>query len=73
MRVRIIDHTSNHELFPKMLKKMEFEFAWRYEQGKYQFAKYPTPTYLNDPIDEDRFMNGEEVWVHRDEVSIVII
>ncbi len=73
MKVRITDYTGKHELTPELLKRKDYEFAWRYERGKYQLSKYPTPTYLFDSTDEDKFMSGEEVWIHKDEVSMIII
>tara|TARA_R110000787_G_C13395654_1_gene443023 strand:+ start:360 stop:584 length:225 start_codon:yes stop_codon:yes gene_type:complete len=73
MKVRIKDHTRKSKMVPSLLKFQDYEFAWRYEQGKYQLSKYPTPTCLFDSSEESSFMSGEEVWIHKDEVSIQII
>jgi hypothetical protein len=72
MKVKIIDYTQKHKVlgFSPIVKT--FDLAWRYEQGTYQLAKYPTKTYLWNSEDEEKFMSGEEVWIHKDEVSIKI-
>lgn len=68
MKVKIIDYTGSHE----QCQLKTFDLAWRYEQGIYQLAKYPTRTCLFNRNDEERFMSGKEVWIHKDEVSIKI-
>lgn len=73
MKVLIIDHTGNSNELPELLRKQEFEFACRYKKGVYQLANYPTKTYLYDKEDEQKFFYGEEVWIHRDEVSMIIL
>ena len=73
MKVEIIDYTNEHEIFGFSPVIKTFDLAWRYEQGMYQLAKYPTKTFLYNKEDEEKFMSGEEVWIHKDEVSIKIV
>jgi hypothetical protein len=68
MQVKIIDYTNKKE---EPVVKF-FNLAYRYKKGVYQFAKYPTKTFLFNKSDEKKFMSGEEVWIHKDEVSIKI-
>jgi len=73
MKVKIIDYTNEHEILGFSPITMTFDLAWRYEKGVYQLAKYPTKTFLYDKEDEEKFMSGEEVWIHEGEVSIKIV
>jgi hypothetical protein len=73
MKVLITDYANKLDTLPELIVKKEFEFAWRYETGVYQLAKYPTKTYLHNKLDELAFMNGNEVWIHKDEVSIQLV
>lgn len=73
MKVKIIDYANEHEIFGFSPVVKTFELAWRYEKGVYQLAKYPTKTFLFNQDDEEKFMAGDEVWIHKDEVSIKIV
>lgn len=76
MKVKITDYTKDLKgdtELPPLLRSKVYEFAWRYEKGVYQLSKYPTKTFLFNKEDEEKFMNGEEVWIHKDEVAIRIV
>ena len=73
MKIIIKDYSNKLDTLPELIIKKEFEFAWRYETGVYQLANYPTKTHLYDVLDEQAFMSGKEVWIHKDEVSIQIV